>query len=177
MPICQICQKNAATVHVTELQQGPPADPDGPSPYAYVLKHVCEACAARAKIPHAGVMVESKGLAMLAILKASARKVREEGQKTCPDCGMTLAEFRSKGRLGCPRDYEVFAEQLRPLLMRVHNATRHTGSVPTGVAGSKDHLTQLRAQLEEAIRAEAYENAAKLRDEIEELERQPRPEA
>ena len=175
MPICQICQKNAATVHVTELQPDAAPPADSASPYSHVVKHVCEPCAARSNIPYAGVLVETKGLAMLAMLKASALKVREESQKACPECGMTLAEFRSKGRLGCPKDYEVFADHLRPLLLRVHNATRHTGSTPE--PDPKDHLTQLRAQLEEAIRAEAYENAAKLRDEIEELEKHARPES
>ncbi|HED66142.1 MAG TPA: hypothetical protein ENJ09_11375 [Planctomycetes bacterium] len=175
MPLCQICKKNAATVHVTEITYFPVVEPgeDGGTEPQFEQKHVCEQCAARGNIPYAGVIAESKGLAMLAMLKASARRVRDEGQKACPECGMTLAEFRSKGRLGCPRDYEVFAEHLRPLLLRMHNATRHTTQVARENPTPKDDLKSLRAQLEEAIRAEAYENAAKLRDQIEEIEKHP----
>jgi len=175
MPLCQICQKNAATVHVTEISHFPVVKPGEESDAApqFEQKHVCEQCATRGNIPFAGVAPEGKGLAMLAMLKASARRVREEGQKTCPECGMTLAEFRSKGRLGCPRDYEIFAEQLRPLLLRVHNATQHRGRVPKTDPAPRDPLTSLRVQLEEAIQAEAYESAAKLRDQIEEIEKHP----
>jgi protein arginine kinase activator len=90
---------------------------------------------------------------------------------------MSLAEFRSKGRLGCPKDYEVFRAHLDPLLLRVHNASAHRGRLPGMDEGTRQRLQQLsdlRAKLEAAIREEAYESAARLRDEIQELEAQPR---
>ena len=87
-----------------------------------------------------------------------------------------MAEFRSKGRLGCPRDYEVFKAHLNPLLLKIHNATIHKGRIPAYAEGERtrheqdEHLTGLRKKLEEAIRAEAYESAAQLRDQIQHLE-------
>jgi protein arginine kinase activator len=86
---------------------------------------------------------------------------------------MSLAEFRSKGRLGCPRDYEVFRAHLEPLLLRVHSAKEHRGRLPgntEAVRSRTQQLTTLKAKLEAAIREEAYESAARLRDEIQELE-------
>jgi len=177
MQLCQICQKNAATVHVTEISHYPVVEP-GAAPEAegepaFEQKHVCDQCAARGKVPYSGVSVQAKSMVMLNMLKESARRVRKEGGVTCPDCGMTLAEFRSKGRLGCPRDYEIFRAHIDPLLLRIHNANRHRGRTP-GVDENQrerqEHLTSLRARLEEAIQSEAYESAAELRDEIQQLE-------
>jgi protein arginine kinase activator len=166
--LCQICQKNAATVHITELVQDGTAEGQP----ALEERHICDRCAERSKVPSAGVSL-NKSQAVWDMLKESARRARRESALSCPDCGMTLAEFRSKGRLGCPRDYEVFREHLDPLILRIHNADKHRGRLPGQDASQRDRnaqLTTLRAQLEEAIRKEAYESAARLRDEIQELE-------
>ena len=34
----------------------------------------------------------------------------------CPGCGLAYAEFKAKGRLGCPRCYAAFGPVLIPLL-------------------------------------------------------------
>lgn len=170
--LCQICQKQAATVHVTEISNE--ADGSGSS---VEQRHLCERCAQRSKLPHSPAIAKKGVAEVWKLLQLSAKRAREEGGLTCPDCGMTLSEFRSKGRLGCPRDYEVFQEHLEPLLLRIHNSTEHRGRLP-GVnehqRERRQHLTQLRAQLAEAIRDEAYESAAQLRDEIQQLETQPK---
>lgn len=96
----------------------------------------------------------------------------------CPDCGMTLAEFKQKGRFGCPRDYEVFAAHLDPLLERIHDVTppRHKGRSPlAGPEGDelvrhRREISSLREQLQGAVSEENYELAARLRDRINELE-------
>lgn len=173
---CQVCTQNPATVHVLDL---PHLDSDASGEATsssedttFTEKHICEGCALGMKIPH--MPVSDKGTVhFIKALKEQVRRVREEGSVQCPDCGMTLAEFRNKGRLGCPKDYEIFRAHLRPLLQRVHNAVAHVGRRP-GLGEEEisrlQALTQLRAQLERAIREEAYESAARLRDEIQGLE-------
>ena len=102
------------------------------------------------------------------------RRKRGDATRQCPDCGMTYAEFRQQGRFGCPRDYEVFKDQLTPLLLRIHNRTRHVGAPEPEPTGEREHLlSELQAKLEQAIQAEAYESAAQLRDEIEKIESKP----
>lgn len=171
--ICQICQKQAATVHVTEISHGTDEGTGEAAAPVVEQRHLCERCAQRLKLPHAPV-ISKKGVAEVwKLLQLSAKRAREEGGLSCPDCGMTLSEFRSKGRFGCPRDYEVFAQHLDPLLLRIHNATQHRGRLPGMDEDTRErmqHLTQLRAQLEKAIKDEAYESAARLRDEIQGLE-------
>jgi protein arginine kinase activator len=181
--ICELCNKQPATVHVTEITQpaqaqAPQAPQASQASQAMVQqKHVCEACAQSLDLPSAPVVMNKGVLDIWKLLRQSAQRARAEGGLTCPQCGMSLAEFRSKGRLGCPKDYEVFRAHLEPLLLRVHNAKEHRGRVPGLDDDSRQrrqHLSDLRAKLEAAIREEAYESAARLRDEIQGLEAQPK---
>ena len=184
--LCQVCKKNPASVHLTEISHFPVVDPsqeadptDEEATPKYQEHHVCDACAQRSKVPFSAP-TQSKGAQVWQMLKESARRARAEQSITCPECGMSLAEFRNTGRLGCPNDYEVFGEQIQPLLLRIHNATAHEGRVPGQDPEERErkrHLSQLREQLESAIREEAYESAARLRDEIQSLETTPGDEA
>jgi protein arginine kinase activator len=88
---------------------------------------------------------------------------------------MTFEEFRSSGRLGCPHDYEVFREELRPLLDNIHGSLRHVGKVPRRLPADtrrQTQLIQLRQELQQMIAIEDYERAARIRDQIEALDKQ-----
>ncbi|MBX7103084.1 MAG: UvrB/UvrC motif-containing protein [Gemmataceae bacterium] len=91
---------------------------------------------------------------------------------TCPTCGLKYMEFRREGRLGCPRDYASFRVGLEPILRKVHRSTRHVGKVPRRRQPSEIDLSllDLRQQLRRAVQAEAYEEAARIRDQIREKE-------
>ena len=135
-------------------------------------QHLCERCAEASNLPHMPVLKQS-AVEIWKLLQSSARRSKREVGVACPECGMTLLEFRQRGRLGCPRDYEVFAPHLRDLLERIHGATRHAGRSP-GVQNQTSQLRlqklqELQDQLRAAIRSESYEDAARLRDEIKAL--------
>jgi protein arginine kinase activator len=153
---CEVCNEHEARIHVTDvLGAGEPG-----APYQFTEQHLCHQCAAHVGLPHVPNKPQIHHIWQL--LGQVQKSPKADTSATCPDCGMTLAEFRSKGRLGCPRDYEVFAEHLEPLLERIHNASEHVGRVPGGVrARAADDLEQA---LEAAIEAEDYERAAELRD-------------
>jgi protein arginine kinase activator len=185
--ICQNCLKNVATVHVTEIVQpevgvalekpGPDASgkaaqaADGSSK-SVQEQHLCEVCAQSMDLPH--MPASKKTVADIwKLLQLSAQQTRKKGGQTCPSCGMTLDEFRKKGRLGCAKDYEVFGAHIGDLLERVHGARTHVGRIPgTSEADleKQKRLLDLRSQLDTAIREEAYESAARLRDELKTLE-------
>lgn len=170
MIICELCKKQPATVHVTEIARA--------AQESQVLqKHMCEACASALEMPSAPVVIAKGPPDIWKLLRQSAQKARAEGSLACPHCGMSLAEFRSKGRFGCPKDYEIFRAHIEPLLLRVHNAQAHRGRLPGRDEVSlqrSQHLSELRSKLEAAIREEAFESAARLRDEIQELEAPPK---
>lgn len=89
----------------------------------------------------------------------------------CPLCGMTQAEFLRGGKPGCSNCYSVFEHSMKPLLKKIHSTTTHVGKV-YGEKGStpESKIDLLKSQLKEAIAAEEYEKAARLRDEIKEME-------
>jgi protein arginine kinase activator len=172
--ICQTCNKNPATVHVTEIVQ-PKGQADGSAPGGPPTiqeQHLCEDCAQAANLPHTPVLKKSVS-EIWKLLQDSAKRGRREAGVTCPECGMSLLEFRQRGRLGCARDYEVFAPHLRELFERIHGATRHVGRGPGLDADMLEVVRrrgEIQRKLEDAIRDEAYEQAARLRDELRGLE-------
>lgn len=106
-------------------------------------------------------------------LEKAADDLAAADKKKCPMCGISFAEFRKGGRLGCPYDYVAFEDDLEPLLVNIHGATNHSGKVPKNLTGSPERqfrLKQLKDEMREAISKEQYEVAGKLRDKIAAIE-------
>jgi len=77
-----------------------------------------------------------------------------------PDCGIKFVDFRNNHRLGCSRDYQVFQNELLPLLENIHGETRHVGKTPRRYPQTKKaeaELVQLRGRLKRAVDREDYE--------------------
>ncbi len=162
---CQHCEK-PATFHITELTEA-----DGP-----LALHLCEDHA-RIYLAQGSDATPATALANLLAkqlkIEQTSAKVAETEQKTCPVCGITFAQFRNAGRLGCAYDYVCFRDELEPLLVNIHGAISHRGKTPVRAAGKPDHqheLIQLRREMKDAIDREDYEKAGKLRDQIRVLE-------
>ena len=67
-----------------------------------------------------------------------------------------------------------FKKYLGPLLKRIHGSSLHLGKSPLKVTKAlkkKIDLSSLRYELQKAIEREAFEEAAKIRDQIRELEK------
>lgn len=154
---CQ-CGK-PATIHVTEIIEGEKQE-----------VHLCEDCARKKKIFVPSIASQTDLTEFLSGLIHAAEKGQgsDLDERQCPECGITFAEFRSTSRFGCPNDYEAFREGVDPLLERIHGATEHCGERATKpeAAGPIDRLGELRAELDKAVADEAYERAARLRDQI-----------
>jgi protein arginine kinase activator len=128
--------------------------------------HLCEACAQKQQI------LKHQELNLSAIVQAVLGQhipplTDELARLTCPACGIKYMEFKAEGRLGCPHDYEVFHAALEPLLERIHRGRRHVGKIPRHAvanAARQTEMVQLRQELRRAVEAEAYEEAARLRD-------------
>lgn len=84
------------------------------------------------------------------------------GSLVCSKCGQTFAEFQNGGLLGCAACYSAFASELVPILKRLHGTTQH-GALE---AFTSQTLVQLEAQLQDAVKREAYEEASDIRDRI-----------
>jgi protein arginine kinase activator len=164
---CQQCEK-PATFHITELTGGKPME-----------LHLCEEHARQyLTSPSSEPAAVGSMAAMLAHQMAvgqTAEELAQLDQQVCPVCGISFYEFRSQGRLGCAHDYVCFQTQLEPLIMNIHNELEHVGKRPqrAAAAGSENRtqLIRLRRALKEAIEAEDYEQASRLRDQIKQTEK------
>jgi protein arginine kinase activator len=159
---CQRCSK-PATYHITDLEHGKPFE-----------FHLCDEHAREHLDPAKETGSEGSGIGKLAkgLIEggpAGARETSASDKRSCPHCQITFLEFRNSGRLGCPHDYEVFRDDLMPLLENIHDETRHSGKVPRRAPRASQlqtTLIQLRNDLKRAIAAEDYEVAARIRDQI-----------
>ena len=162
---CMKCAK-VATFHITDIERGKPRE-----------YHFCDDHARQHLAPSADPSDKPAMSDMAKALIGSAADAGAEptpvDQQTCPVCQMSFGEFRGTGRLGCPHDYEVFRDELMPLLENIHEATRHNGKSPRRAPRDPKQQTmliQLRNDLKRAVAAEDYEMAARVRDKIKSLE-------
>lgn len=162
---CQACKKQPATVHLTDIT------PEGEKRE----RHLCDECAQEEGVlPKAPSTVPVNEILSGLILQKNI--VQQLADLACPHCKLTFVEFRNSGLLGCPHDYEAFEKALLPLIERAHEgATHHIGKSPRrhGVPlKAENDLIRLRKELNRAVDGEQYEEAARLRDRIEALEKQ-----
>jgi protein arginine kinase activator len=181
---CQKCQKETANVHVTEIsKEGGKAE-----------LHLCEECAKDQGVP---ALQSPSVFALFKELMEKTNTVSRTRDRQCPQCGMSFGEFKAKGRFGCAHDYEVFLSRVIPLLERIHGASEHVGeadaasvakaaapsgapvATPTAAAAAAtapqqtaSELKRLRRDLQRVIKNEEYEEAARIRDRIQTLERE-----
>lgn len=143
---CKYCPK-LATLQITEVL----AEND------YEEFHFCDECAQKYLYATAPKKV-TKG----------TRDLTAPSEKSCEHCGTKFVDFRNSGRLGCPHDYHEFQSELLPLLESIHSSTRHAGKTPRRPSHqvTAQELSRLRKDLHTAVQAEAYEEAARLRDRI-----------
>jgi protein arginine kinase activator len=92
-----------------------------------------------------------------------------DSKLVCQSCGLSYAEFKRQGRLGCAECYSSFHDELLPLIRRIHDAVQHVGRTASGgrkQAQMKMNVQRLREALSGAIQDEDYEKAAALRDQL-----------
>jgi protein arginine kinase activator len=180
---CDNCD-NEATVHEVNVEDGKPVE-----------RHLCEACAREAGLVASAPMPVADILQKIAEGQTDPKSPGKPGA-VCPACATTFAEFKKSGRLGCPECYKALEESLVPILDRAHQgAVHHVGKVPkrmmqaVGAPGEPpdreaaiaaaearaEQIRRLRDDLDRAIKSEAYERAAQLRDRLQQLQRGAEP--
>jgi protein arginine kinase activator len=156
---CDLCGK-PAVVHETTVKNGVPKE-----------VHLCEDHAAEVGIEAGAHPPINQILTQFVISKSTgtslpARAVR----KACPRCGLSFAQLRQKGLVGCPQCYRTFERHLTAIVERAHNGgTHHVGRAPRRAGVTIDRqrqVQQLLKELDAAVASEQYERAATLRDRI-----------
>lgn len=104
----------------------------------------------------------------------------------CENCKSTYEDFLKEGKFGCEECYEDFSSKIDPLLKNIHGSNRHVGRVSKYLnekankdkeqeknektTEKEEKLQNLKKRLEQEIKEERYEDAAKTRDEIKKIE-------
>ena len=161
--MCEDCGIRPAKFHLMTIINGD-----------RVERNLCPACMAKHLKQLPGIDFSNLAGILNSILESKdadeqARQEAEYDGYTCEQCGMTYAEFRKGGMLGCANCYQAFKTPLTALLQRVHGNTQHAGRVPGGVHSGvsiRMNIERLRQKLQRAIADEEYEQAARLRDAI-----------
>lgn len=186
---CGECRVKKASVLITRLEDGKP-----------VILHLCKECASKAikkdkpeisvdlnlfmeKVTELADSVFGSGKSGIFDMNELISKTMEAvtmpaeeapiPARTCSGCGTTSHDFRKTERLGCENCYKELFEVVEPAIQTIHGHLYHVGKAPV-FKGERGHirrkLRDLKYHLNLFIASEAYEEAAKIRDEISELE-------
>ena len=160
--VCDSCGSTEAVVHLTQIVNNEMS-----------THHLCERCAAEKGLEN---QPDPANFQLMDVIDQLSEEIQAHPQAEgveCTFCGLTFADFRKTGRLGCPHCYETFSEHLPRLLRRIHGEVRHVGKVylpPDATASEMEkRLEGLRRKLERAVQSEDFERAAEIRDQIREL--------
>lgn len=161
--VCDNCGSTDPVVHLTQIVNN-----------EISTHHLCDRCAGEKGLDNPP---ETHGMPLVDMIQKIPGDPFVDGESAdveCSFCGLTYSGFRETGRLGCPNCYEAFAGQLPRILRRIHGSVKHVGKVylpPDPTASEMENrLEGLRRGLHRAVRSEDFERAAKIRDEIRNLE-------
>ena len=175
--ICNRCNLKNATVHYRCNENGKVTD-----------LHLCTDCAEKEGILYNGISKEKLnfesdsgfignnfGKLPFSALFGVPSHIRTSGlqQKVCTGCGLTENELRSSGKLGCEKCYTVFSELVYSMLNKMHMSVEYKGKIPErngNIISISEKINKLKADMEKAVEKQEYEEAAKYRDMIKQLE-------
>ena len=162
---CQHCNHNEATTHIKKNVNGNVTE-----------MHLCSDCAREL-----GVKEEfspesffndtffgnflGAGVPAMNILS---------GIDHCEYCGSTFNDIVKSGRVGCANCYSKFEDRLQPTITKMHGNAKHIGKNVTYTEEKEaepeiSELDKLKNDLKLAIKEQRFEDAAVLRDKINEM--------
>ncbi len=171
--ICQHCNKNEATTHIKKNING-----------EVTQMHLCSHCA-----KELGVMDEFRMPAMSDLfgdsflgnfLGAGVPSMNSlAGVERCQSCGSSFNDIVKSGHIGCSDCYKKFEDRLEPSIKKIHGKTKHIGKfisynednseASQSAVSPKNELDKLKEELKQAVKEQRFEDAAVLRDKINEL--------
>ncbi len=158
--LCNECEKNNATVHITKILNGVKTE-----------SHLCEDCAKKQQA------FFNNNFSMESLLSGMLNEAFSEKclceNDVCKTCGMTFNEFREIGKFGCSNCISTFKDRLIPAIKNLQGYDVHTGKIPKKAGGKykvQMEIEKLKKELRTKIEQEKYEDAAVIRDKIKEME-------
>ncbi|WOO42240.1 UvrB/UvrC motif-containing protein [Rubellicoccus peritrichatus] len=154
---CGNCKK-PATIHLTQIINNQIKKLD-----------FCDDC------PHQKGVTDPEGFSLAELLANGPGATEDQttdSTNSCPSCGFTTVEFKKTGQFGCPECYETFRDTIGPMLEGMHRGQTHAGRVPQRMltrVNRRREIERLSRSLDEAVTEERFEDAARYRDELKQL--------
>lgn len=157
--LCTRCKQEQATLFYTQSINGKESS-----------AALCPACAKQSGLGGTNIFTP--------LFHGMQRETHSEKSiKRCNLCGLGWRDILSMGKVGCANCYDTFSEELQDTIRSIHGNAKHRGLTPLTEANvsAKEPAPQpneeetLRAALAQAIEAENYEEAARIRDAIKAL--------
>ena len=152
---CQYCE-NPATIHLSQIVDKQIHKID-----------LCESCAAKKGF----TQPEDFSLdELLELPQDTNSEDTASSPDSCDAYGSTFEDFKKTGRLGSAECYTRFKDQLEPILRDMQRGTRHAGKHPSSFNPEYVAVySNLRKELDLAVKEERYEDAALIRDKIDDI--------
>ena len=173
--ICDFCKKNKATIHLIRVQND------------NVEKvNICAECAGDFSFFSEDDFYKDLTKILYKIFKAdegqpsgikelrNLKNLEIRKNRSCSFCGMDLKNIKKLGKMGCPNCYSEFKNILLPIIKAIHKNIEHRGKIPENTTGQiklEKSIRDLRNRLKREIFVENFEEAARIRDEIRQLEK------
>ncbi len=164
--LCEKCKKKQATTYIKQVVNGKVTE-----------MNLCPDCAAEMHIHTGSIFGNHLFGAQNSILSGlfgnTPTGLGSTQTQVCPQCGTSLNEISSSGRVGCANCYTTFREYLRPTIQRIHGKVEHEGKIPSDHVKemtTTEKIDLLKKQMSEAVEQQNFEQAATLRDQIRDLE-------
>lgn len=161
---CEICGGRDAVIHIQQIIGKERVD-----------LHLCEECAVERGISSSEDRIELSISNLVNGLVDVRRRKKTAAAQVCPRCGSSWDALAKRDKMGCPECYTAFHKEIRSFFRRALGKTQHRGRLPRRLSTYKTYLVdmvKLKDGLDQALKREDYEKAARLRDRIQELEKQ-----
>lgn len=169
---CTHCNQREATTHIRKVINGKKEE-----------MHLCKECA-----EELGVMNEFDFEPFTTdsffgnLLGAGVAALNSlTGVERCGYCGSSFNDIVNSGKVGCAHCYDKFESKLNPSIEKLHGRTKHVGKHVTYVEEKAEpekseeapkkinKLDELKQELKQAVKEQRFEDAAVIRDKINDL--------
>lgn len=160
---CQNCGENPANLWVTKIMEGQVSK-----------QHLCDECFRKLSgysLPFT-LALPINIMNPFASLAEGLKPFKTAKFQVCKNCSTSWSDFLQSGFLGCPQCYKSFSKFLTPIMEDIHSSLTYKGKVPKRLPEGiklQASLQQLKQELFRSIDKENYEEAARIRDEMQVL--------
>lgn len=185
--LCEKCKIREANIQVVEVVNGVKSE-----------HYLCAQCASEMDLNVTGPGINgemplAKLLSKLLSQTMKSEQKEECANVVCPTCGTTYEQFIKDSKFGCADCYKVFDLLIGDNIRQLQGSGEHHGKHPKYISGDipqqvkedleesiseavpeseyLDKLIDLRRLLKKAVEDEDFEDAARIRDEIREIEK------